>query len=376
MYGIVPGLSSSQDSMGMQNSATEPRSLVGSKSRSFTKHKGRKVVDNSSKGHSFTTPTPIITSVVGISSNSYTNSSHNNNNNNNNTHTNTHNNNVMTSKTTSSIPKYMTKKEIEKPKVDAAHASIEEIDQLLEDDALALLNIKKEMMQVQKDELEKLRRTLTSVKKEYDNLRNSNSIIEKEISSLHDKYSSLVNVEQATTENEHILLDTSHVMNQQIDQVQEELAAEQSTIKMQQLLVKRLEIEISQCRVDTAKAEIALEHAKHDLGVAEGTLGVNRQELQEIETQYEKMFSTVKVRKEQREGKINMLHGMSVDGEESVQRLNSSLMESSKVYNYPIYITSTTKVALSADSELGVKGKRCFQLHEQQEVQRNSSVES
>eukprot|EP01034_Spumella_vulgaris_P025047 gene25047-31457_t len=113
-------------------------------------------------------------------------------------------------------------------------------------------------------------------------------------------------------------------------EVLEELAAEQRTIKMLSLMIKRYDAEIAQCRLDTAKAITHVEHAKHDLAVCEHSVQNNRQELLELELEHEKMQATVKQRQDQREGKISMLHTLSVEGEQSVARLQQSLMETTK----------------------------------------------
>jgi hypothetical protein len=68
------------------------------------------------------------------------------------------------------------------------NATVEELDKILEEDALALLNIKKEINATQQEELEKLRSTLLITKKQYDTVYVENSWKEKELFALRDQY--------------------------------------------------------------------------------------------------------------------------------------------------------------------------------------------
>lgn len=213
------------------------------------------------------------------------------------------------------------------------NASLEELDKLLEDDALALLNIKKDINDAQVQELAKLRLSLISSKKEYDSLLISNNIKEKEFNSFAVRYNSLVGVDKAINITQGEAKGNMQYLQEQTSEVLEELAAEQRTLKMQNLMIKRLDEEIGKCRIDTSKAVVNVEHLKHDLTLAENNLQVNRQYLIEQEGQLEKLNNTFNTRKDQRNNKINMLHSISVEGENSVTKLQHSLMETSQVRN-------------------------------------------
>lgn len=211
------------------------------------------------------------------------------------------------------------------------NASINELDKMLEDDALALLNIRKEITSVQEEELEKIRTNVLIIKKEHDNYYVQNNLKEKQLHSLIDQYNSLVGVDKSTTMTQTQAKSVMDELTEQTSVVLDDLAAEQRTIKMQTLMIKRLEEEIGKCRIDIAKANVTLEHAKHDLSLAESNLQVNRQSLLEQENQFEKLTNTLKSRKDQRDNKINMLHSISIEGENSVAKLQQSLNENSKV---------------------------------------------
>lgn len=223
------------------------------------------------------------------------------------------------------------KKDEEKKIKISNNASLDEIDKILEDDALALLNIKKEISNAQDEELEKIRMAVLSIKKEYDTYYVNNNNKERQLQNLIDQYNTLMGVEKSTSVTQTNAKSLMDDLAEQTTVVLEDLAAEQRTIKMQTLMIKRLDDEIGKCRLDIAKANVSLEHAKHDLTLAENNLQLNRQTLLEHENQLEKLNNTLKQRKDQRESKINMLHSLSVEGEQSVAKLQQSLNENSKV---------------------------------------------
>lgn len=224
----------------------------------------------------------------------------------------------------------LSKKESTKPK-GTENATIEELDQMLEDDALVLLNMKKDITNSQKDELLKLKESVLTIKKEYDVIHVANNAKEVQLKALEDKFQTLNNVEQATISTCADVDEQRRSLEDQAAIVLEEYEAEQRTIKMITHMLKRLDKEISQCRMDTAKAVVLVDHAKHDVAITEVSLQASRQEVADQEAQLEKLNSTLKARKDQREEKINMLHGLSQEGENSVARLQNSMSEHTRV---------------------------------------------
>jgi chromosome segregation ATPase len=213
----------------------------------------------------------------------------------------------------------------------SANTSIEEIDKLLEADALVLTSIKKEISHAQKEELAKLQEAVMQVKKEYDTYLVANNLKEREYFSSLDKYNSLINVDRADVSTLESAKSVMKTLSDQTTEVLDDLAAEQRTFKMQSLMIKRLDTEISKCRVESSKALAVLDQAKHELSIAENTLQTNRQELLEQEAAFEKLQLTLKARKDQRENKMNMLNSISLEGESSVMKLQSSLAETARV---------------------------------------------
>lgn len=254
---------------------------------------------------------------------------------------------VVTSAPSSQVPEKKAESARDRPKF-TGDASIEELDRMLEDDALALLNIKKEITNAQKDELEKARMSSLAIRKEYDNLFVANNAKEKELHAFIDRYNSLVGVDVATESTQYSAKGVMTDLQDQTAQVLDDLAAEQRTIKMQTLMIKRLDDEIGKCRLDIAKANIAVEHAKHDMGLAENNMQINRQYLLEQESQLEKLNAALKQRKDQRDNKMHMLHSLSVEGEASVAKLQSSLLDTTRVsslkQNYFFLLLTHTNV--------------------------------
>ena len=226
----------------------------------------------------------------------------------------------------------------EKERAFHANTSIEEIDRMLEDDAFALLHIKKEITKSQQEELVKLRAAVLAIKKEYDTIFIQNNLLEKEVASYSVKIGTLEEVERANNSTNDANKEVVKSLEDRNAEVLEELAAEQRTIKMLSLMIKRYDEEMAECRLEAAKATTIVEHAKHDLEVCENNLQSNKQELVEQEIQLDKLGLTLKQRQDQRENKIHMLHTLSEDGEQSVARLQQSLAESVKVsISYTLY---------------------------------------
>lgn len=208
---------------------------------------------------------------------------------------------------------------------------------MLEDDALVLLNMKKDITNSQKDELLKIKMSVLAIKKEYDTIHVANNYKETQLKSLEDRYTALSNVEQSTFSTCVEVDELTNSLKEQAEKVLEEYEAEQRTIKMITLMLRRLDKEISQCRIDTAKVVILVEHAKHDVSLTEVAVQASRQEVADQEAQLEKLNATLKSRKDQREQKIHMLHNLSHEGENSVARLQNSISEHTRVNQMTSY---------------------------------------
>jgi chromosome segregation ATPase len=209
--------------------------------------------------------------------------------------------------------------------------TMEELDHILEEDALKLINMKKDVFSAQQDELAKLKASVMNVKKEYDSLRALNSYKAKSLQALSDKKMNLSELDRSDSANNtagHHVLNT---LRQQTSEILLQLTEEQRTSKMLTLMIKRLDDEIGQCRMEIAQLTVQSDQAKHDAAVTQGSLIALRQELLEQENHLAKINSTLKTRKEERSNKINVLQTMSVEGGSSFMRIQQTLHDNSKV---------------------------------------------
>lgn len=211
------------------------------------------------------------------------------------------------------------------------NASFEELEKMLEDDALALTNMRKDISNAQNEELSKLKANLMAVQKDYDTARIANEHKEHELKQMTTQYDTLIGLAQSTENSSQYIQNKVAELKETIDQVNDALAAEQRTMRMQELMIKRIDDEASQLRIETAKTAIVVEHNKHDAGVAEANLTMTKQELLEEEMQLEKLTKTVKDRAEEREAKLQVLRNLSRDGENAVTKLQVSLESTGKV---------------------------------------------
>ena len=209
--------------------------------------------------------------------------------------------------------------------------TMEELDHILEEDALKLINMKKDVYSAQQEELSKLKMSVMSVKKEYDNLRAMNTYKEKSLQSVSDKRSNLSELDRSDSANNAAVSHVLNTLRQQTSEIVLQLTEEQRTAKMLTLMIKRLDNEIGLCRMEIAQLTIQAEQAKHDASVTQGSLVALRQELVEQENQLAKINSTLKARKEERANKINILQTMSVEGGNSFVRIQQTLHDNSKV---------------------------------------------
>jgi chromosome segregation ATPase len=134
--------------------------------------------------------------------------------------------------------------------------TMEELDHILEEDALKLINMKKDVFSAQQDELAKLKASVMNVKKEYDSLRALNSYKEKSLQALSDKKMNLSELDRSDSDNNtagHHVLNT---LRQQTSEILLQLTEEQRTSKMLTLMIKRLDDEIGQCRMEIAQLTV------------------------------------------------------------------------------------------------------------------------
>lgn len=205
------------------------------------------------------------------------------------------------------------------------NSNIDDLDKLLDNDAAALLNMKKDITNAQDSELEKSRAKLAAAQKEYDVLKTSNIHKSKELADLTDAHSVLSGLIKSQVENSGKYMAQIDALNHDIAEVEDNYQAEMRTRKSLSFMTKRLEDEILDCKAASHSFTHALSQAKAEHIGVESTLRLSRHELTAEERILEQLAKTVKVRSEQRVEKMGELQSLVLDGEMSIDKVRHSL---------------------------------------------------
>jgi len=208
--------------------------------------------------------------------------------------------------------------------------TMEELDRRVEADALALINMKREIIEAQRLEIVKSQKTCMELKKEHDALFIATNMKERELAGILDKVKTLQVVDRDVKAASNETHEMCRVLQAQIDQTEENMAAEQRTMKMQIVMANRLEAEISECRIESGTTLHRLEQIKHELAGTEATLVLSRQELGDREQKIAQMKTSTVAREKDRKGRIKMMESIIEAGESSYAKLQSMTMESAK----------------------------------------------
>ncbi len=233
------------------------------------------------------------------------------------------------------------------------NTNMDDLDRLLEKDAIELLNMKKDISAAQKAEIDRALKSLNDKKKEYDVIINYNELKEKEIKGYNDKLISLNNVSQAVSETGNEVKGIVQQLNEQIEEVNEEIAAESRTHKMITYIMNRLNEEINSCRVEAGKLTFTIEHVNHELNGVESTLRLSKHELSEQERTLNQLQSTLKSRKAHRQEKMVVLHNIVTSGEQSIAKIQYSMNESmmaSKISKQNTTVSENTRSNIVSSS--------------------------
>lgn len=202
---------------------------------------------------------------------------------------------------------------------------------------------------MQKSELSKLQSSLLQLQHQYDQLFTSNNLNERQLKAVQvsfvtmpfflslilnlnqDKVHNLKELDEAAVFDTEVVKDNVQTVLQQVTEVLDELQCEQRSFKMQTHMVDRIKQEISDCRVEMAKATLLADQTKHDYGSVLSSLQSNKQDLVEDEKVLDKLLTSMRLKNEQREIKLNMLTSISIEGENSVAKIHNSLFANSPV---------------------------------------------
>jgi len=218
-----------------------------------------------------------------------------------------------------------------KPRLKKNTATVEDIDRLLESDALALMNMKKELEDSQKSEILKSQSFLRNLQKEFDALKIENDTKTKELINYRDKYNTLICLDNADAIVSGQTRNTIAEMNAELETVTENIEADQRTAKILNLIAERMGKEISTLQLDVNNLSFQLENAKSEAKASEVSLRLSRHEYDEKEKQFEGLMKTVKERRTMRKEKLAQIHSMVMEGENSVAKIHSTMIEGSQL---------------------------------------------
>jgi chromosome segregation ATPase len=214
------------------------------------------------------------------------------------------------------------------------NSNLNDLDKLLDNDAVALLNMRKELSQAQEQEVEKARNSLLSLQKECDSLKIFNLQKEHEIAKYEDQKIVLVGLVKTQLENSGRHTNKIEQLNEDIAVVEDNIAAENRTKNVLIFMIKRLETEIIDCKSKSHYWTQQLQQAKAELSGIDGTLRLSKHELSSDERQVELLSKTVKGRTEQRLQKMNELQSLVVEGEASVLKIQQTFKGSLDVRRF------------------------------------------
>mmetsp|Transcript_10429 Transcript_10429/g.15869 ORF Transcript_10429/g.15869 Transcript_10429/m.15869 type:complete len:622 (-) Transcript_10429:279-2144(-) len=205
------------------------------------------------------------------------------------------------------------------------NSSISDLDKLLENDATALLNMRKDISHAQSLEVDKARATLAALQKEYDGIRTTNVLKEKELAGVMDDKKVLegfmVTLEDNMAQHNQII----DKITSDIEEVEDNIQAEMRTRSMLTYLTSRLEQEIMDCKAQSHVLTQQLNQAKAEHTGLESTLRLSKHELVAEERHVEVLNKTIKSRTDQRAVKMQELQSMVMEGEQSIARVRRSL---------------------------------------------------
>lgn len=208
---------------------------------------------------------------------------------------------------------------------------MDEIDRMLENDAMDLMNMKKDLVQVQEAEIHKSQRLLNQIQRQYDTLHIANNLKEKEHQSNLDAIKALKELGDAGEETSTAANDHIQSLQDKASEVMEDFAAEERTIRMQELMFQRLDNEIVEIKAESAELLYNLEQAKHEFAIGESLLRMSKQEVLEEERILEQLTQNLRARRDQREDKMVLLHSIVMEGENSIAKIQQATLAASQV---------------------------------------------
>ncbi|CAE7464324.1 unnamed protein product, partial [Symbiodinium microadriaticum] len=209
-----------------------------------------------------------------------------------------------------------------KPNVD-----VNDLDKLLENDAAALQNMRKDIKNAQTAEMDKARANLSAIRKEYDTLCTFNAKHASKIAELRDKKMILEGLVEAQQQGREKYIGIIDAISEDLREVEENTEAEERTKNMMAFMRNRLDSEIMECKIKSHSLTATCTQLRAEFNGLESTLRLSRLELSSEERHMESLLKTAKSRSEQGQAKMHELQVMVQEGEDSIARVKMSMEE-------------------------------------------------
>ena len=207
--------------------------------------------------------------------------------------------------------------------------TMEEMDRRIEEDALALINMKREILESQKAEVGRAQQKLAVIRKEHDTLHMGNERLQLQIGQILDRANTLEVVDRGVKAAGNATQELVNNFNKQLAEAEEIQAAEMRSLRMQQHMLSRLDAEIAEMRALSAKATFKLDTLRHEIVATENTLILSKVERGAQEHKLNDMKKTLEGLTKERNNKLGMMNSIIEDGEMSLSRVQGSVFDAS-----------------------------------------------
>ena len=220
----------------------------------------------------------------------------------------------------------------------------DDVDKLLENDAAALQNMRKDIQDAQEKEMVKARAFLSSLQKENNGLKISNDAKSKQYAELIDTRATLEAYIREGEGNAGAGYRIIDGINDSLKDVEDDMAAEGRTRDMMTFMRHRLEHEIFSIKTTTHELSQKLETVRSEYAAVDSAIRITRVELAAEEKHVETLQKSVRERSEQRIQKMQQLQNLVNEGECSVARAQESVVSGRCVFCIICVVVLTSSV--------------------------------
>ena len=189
-------------------------------------------------------------------------------------------------------------------------SDIDELQKILERDADAILNMKRDITNAQKAEVHRAQTQLLKSQKDYDAKKIENKRKQHTLNQLLDKEKELERLQSVRGSQGSQNESTVQKLKGNINVIEEKLAADKRTLGVMNLMFSRIQQESEQLRSESQVLSQQLEIKKTELLGLNSTIRSSRQELMEEERRYDDLVKMVKNRAQQRVEKMGQLQSL------------------------------------------------------------------